>query len=86
VRALGGREPKDFEAYAKEALPAPFSDGVTLSYREKDISATGSLVARINPLVATDPDAADRRLNLPVPHAITAGRYTFYCSVSRFPE
>jgi hypothetical protein len=43
-------------------------------------------VARINPLVATDPDAADRRLNLPVPHAITAGRYTFYCSVSRFPE
>jgi hypothetical protein len=70
----------------RKPLPAPFSDGVTLSYRESDISATGSLVALINSLTAADRDVADRRLNLPVPHAIRHGRYTVYCSVSRLPE
>lgn len=64
----------------------PFVSDLTLSYVENDISASGWLVQIISPLASADPNDADRRLNLPVPDSIYDGRYTFYCSISRFPE
>jgi len=64
----------------------PFTDFITLNYIENDISAAGSLVEIITPLAPSDPNGVNRRLNLPIPDSISDGRYTFYYSISRFPE
>ena len=40
----------------------------------------------LHPLYAADPDNVARRLTLPVPDDISDGRYTFYCTLCRFPE
>lgn len=64
----------------------PFTDNLSLSYVELDMSASGYLVEWLNPLAAAEPDTVDRRLNLPVPDDISDGNYTFYCTISRLPE
>jgi hypothetical protein len=65
---------------------APFTEDISLSYIEEDISAGTYLVEMLQPLAATDPDDVPRRLTLPVPDDISDGRYTFYCTLCRFPE
>jgi Endonuclease/Exonuclease/phosphatase family len=64
----------------------PFINNISLSYIENDISAAGRLVESIEPLLPSDPGSVNRRLNLPIPDSISDGRYTFYCSISRFAE
>ena len=64
----------------------PFTDNITLSYIEHDISAGGWLVQFLTPLAPSDPNSVNRRLNLPIPDSISDGRYIFYYSISRFPE
>jgi hypothetical protein len=72
------------------ALPGmrrlPFTDNVTLSYVEEDISASGWLTQSIAPLAAADSDEVNRRLALPISDTLSDGFYTFYYSMSRFPE
>ena len=57
-----------------------------MSYIEDDFTASGWLVEVIDPLSAGEPDDVDRVLPLPVSDSISDGLYTFYYSLSRFPD
>jgi exonuclease III len=64
----------------------PFAQHILVSYLEDDFAAAGWLAESIDPLAPGEPDDVDRVLPLPVSDAISDGLYTFYYSLSRFPD
>ena len=64
----------------------PFAQSILLSYLEDDFAAAGWLAESIDPLASGEPDDVDRALPLPVSDTISDGLYTFYYSLSRFPD
>jgi hypothetical protein len=64
----------------------PFVQDITLAYREDDFGASGSLVEIVPALGPNDGDLVPRVVELPIPDTLGAGKYRFYCSLSRFPE
>lgn len=62
-----------------------FHQSLDLSYVESDINAQGFQLASARPLGPSEPDRKERRVNMHVPDVIKDGRYTFYCTITKYP-
>jgi hypothetical protein len=62
-----------------------FHQSIDLSYVESDIVAQGFQLASARPLGPSEPDRKERRVNMPVPDTVKDGRYTFYCTITKYP-
>jgi endonuclease/exonuclease/phosphatase family metal-dependent hydrolase len=82
--------PNELRSRLAAVLPGqrrlPFASSILVSYIEDDFAASGWLAEVIDPLAAGEPDDVDRVLPLPVSDTISDGLYTFFYSLSRFPD
>ncbi len=67
------------------AAKVGFHQSIDLSYVESDINAQGFQLASARPLGPSEPDRKERRVNMPVPDLVKDGRYTFYCTITKYP-
>lgn len=62
-----------------------FAQSLQISYGEEDITAQGSQVHILNGLTSGEEETAQRRITLAVNDAVSDGRYTFYCKLTKLP-
>lgn len=62
-----------------------FCNALMLSWWEEDFTAKGSQSYVLDSLKPGDPETADRRITLKVPDAVSDGRYTFSCKLTKIP-
>ena len=62
-----------------------FVEGIFLTYIEPDFNAHGYEFEFIAPLPPSEVGVAIRTISMPVPDALFDGRYSFTCTITRFP-
>jgi hypothetical protein len=60
-----------------------FTGDIMVSYIEVDMNAAGWQTVIVAPLSPGEKEVMERRANMPVHDAVSDGRYTFFCSLSR---